>query len=64
MPEFRWITQDAAADDSKPTPVFATQEEAEAWMGREWAALLEDGAEFVTLLSDGKVLYRMGLREE
>jgi hypothetical protein len=64
MAEFRWIPQDAEGKDLAPTEAFASREEAEAWMGREWEALLESGAEYVKLVGDdGGSLYRMGLRE-
>lgn len=47
----------------RATQTFASKEEAEAWMGDEWASLLEEGAEFVSLRANGEQLYRMGLRE-
>ncbi len=43
---------------------FDTKEEAEVWMGAEWASLLEEGAETVSLMEGEKRLYRMGLRAE
>jgi hypothetical protein len=61
---FRWIPQDAEGRDLDATEPFGSQDEAEAWMGREWSALLEGGAEYVKLVDPaGKVVYRMGLRE-
>lgn len=64
MGDFRWTPQDASGNDLPSTEPFSTQDEAEAWMGREWASLLESGAEYVKLVHDGQVLYRMGLRAE
>jgi hypothetical protein len=60
--EFVWTPQDAQGNDLDASPAFASQEEAEVWMGTEWAALLEAGAEYVKLTGDGRFLYRMGLR--
>jgi hypothetical protein len=62
--EFRWVPQDAGGADLEPSASFATQAEAEAWMGEEWSSLLERGAEHVKLVADGNVVYRMGLREQ
>jgi hypothetical protein len=62
--EWRWIPQDSGGRDLPPSAAFPSQEEAEAWMGREWEALLARGAEFATLVGDDdRVRYRMGLRE-
>ena len=60
---FRWILHDAAGNDLRATEDFNSQEEAESWMGAEWAVLLEEGAETVSLMADEERLYRMGLRE-
>jgi hypothetical protein len=32
-------------------------------MGANWSALLDEGAETVSLVRDGEVVYDMGLRE-
>ena len=65
MGGFRWVPQDAAGADRAPTQGFSSQDEAEAWMGREWEALRASGAEYVKLVGpDGRVLYRMGLGED
>jgi hypothetical protein len=63
MAEWRWILHDAAGKDLRSTDAFSSKEEAEAWMGDNWAALLDEGAETVSLRSDGDHQYRMGLRE-
>ncbi|MFN2390301.1 MAG: hypothetical protein ABR575_11960 [Actinomycetota bacterium] len=60
---FRWVPHDADGSDMDATETFATRQEAEDWMGREWESLLEGGAEHVSLVDDaGTVYYRMGLR--
>ena len=63
MAPFTWTLQDASGTDLRVTEPFDTKDEAEAWMGAEWASLLGEGAEFVALKEDGKHVYRMGLRE-
>jgi hypothetical protein len=61
---WRWLPQDARGRDLPASESFASQEEAEAWMGHAWEALLQSGAEHVVLMGDDdKVRYRMGLRE-
>lgn len=60
---FRWILHDAAGTDLRASEDFASQADAEAWMGSEWASLLDEGAESVTLMDGDDKLYRMGLRE-
>lgn len=65
MAELRWILHDAGGKDMRSTEAFSSKDEAEAWMGAEWAGLLEEGAEFVSLVDDtGAVYYKMGLRAE
>ncbi len=66
MTTYRWVLHDASgADLRSSTERFASREEAEAWMGAEWARLLDEGAETVSLVDDhGTAYYRMGLREE
>lgn len=63
MPTYRWVLQDEARNEIRSTDAFSSRDEAEAWMGTEWARLAEEGAEFVVLVEDGKTLYRMGLTE-
>lgn len=64
MTSYAWVVHDAHGTDVKTTPSFATKEEAENWMGAEWATLLAEGGESVSLKEDDKVLYKMGLRAE
>ncbi len=64
MAAFRWLLYDASGDTLRATEPFSSKEDAEAWMGDTWMALLEEGAESVSLVSDGNVVYRMGLREQ
>ncbi len=63
MSPFRWVLHDASGSDVGESEAFASQAEAEAWMGAEWSRLLEEGAETVSLMEDSERLYRMGLRE-
>ena len=60
---FTWTLLDPLLADMRTTQEFATKEEAEAWMGTEWSALLDEGAEYVSLRENGKQVYRMGLKE-
>ena len=60
---FTWTLLDPLGADMRTTEEFASKEEAEAWMGTEWASLLDEGAEYVSLRENGKQLYRMGLKE-
>jgi hypothetical protein len=59
----RWVLHDASGSDLRSSEDFDSKDEAEAWMGAEWAALLEEGAETVSLMDGDERLYRMGLRE-
>ncbi|MFN2488551.1 MAG: hypothetical protein ABR529_02175 [Actinomycetota bacterium] len=63
MAQYVWTPEDAGGNDMRASDTFASQEEAEAWVAREWATLLAGGAEHVKLVADGEVVYRMGLRE-
>jgi len=58
-----WILLDSAGNELRRTEEFASKEVAEAWMGTEWASLLEEGGESVVLLQGDRRLYEMGLRE-
>lgn len=64
MASFTWTLQDASGTDMRVTEPFDSRQEAEAWMGAEWASLLEEGAEFVELKDGDSLVYRMGLREQ
>jgi len=63
MSDFTWTLQDEQGDDLRTTEVFATKEDAEAWMGAEWSALRTEGGEYVVLKEGDEVVYRMGLSE-
>ena len=63
MADFVWKLHGASGEDLRDSETFASKEEAEAWMGAEWASLLEEGAESVSLVHGDETLYRMGLRE-
>ena len=60
---FTWTLLDPLGADMRTTDEFASKEEAEAWMGTEWSALLDEGAEYVSLRENGKQIYKMGLKE-
>jgi hypothetical protein len=60
---FTWVLHDASGTDIRTSEAFESKESAEEWMGSEWAALLEEGAETVSLMDGTERLYRMGLRE-
>jgi hypothetical protein len=64
MADFTWKLHGPSGDELRQTDAFASKEEAEAWMGAEWASLLDEGAETVSLMRGDDTLYRMGLREE
>ena len=63
MAEFTWVLLDASGQELRTTEPFASQEAAEQWMGSEWAALLDEGAESVSLREGDAQVYKMGLRE-
>lgn len=63
MSTYRWILLDEDGKDLRESEGWSSKAEAEAWMGSEWAALLEEGAESVALMEDDRRLYEMGLRE-
>ena len=63
MTSYRWILQDDARTDIRSTETFCSKDEAEAFMGAEWAQLADEGATYVVLMEDDRVLYRMGLSE-
>lgn len=64
---WRWRYEDAngveLSDRPLPREVFASQSDAESWLGESWRDLLESGVEQVTLLEDDRVEYSgMSLR--
>jgi hypothetical protein len=64
MSAFVWTLEDSDGATIRTTQTFASQEEAEAWMGTAWSELLAEGAESVSLVQDDETLYEMGLRAE
>ena len=64
MAGWHWVLHDAEGKDLRATEEFDSKESAEAWMGAEWAALLDEGAETVSLMDGDNAQYRMGLRSE
>jgi hypothetical protein len=64
MSSYFWVLEDSAGKELRWTERFDSQDDAETWMGREWASLRDEGASLVVLMRDDQVLYRMGLNEE
>ena len=63
MSSYTWVLLDAEGNEMRTSEGFASQEDAEAWMGTEWSSLLDEGAEFVSLRDEDRQVYKMGLRE-
>jgi hypothetical protein len=63
MSTHHWILLDAGGAEIRASEGFASKEEAEAWMGTEWSALLDEGAESVALVEGDRRIYEMSLRE-
>ena len=61
---FRWVLHDLKGVDLRTTELFDSQADAEAWMGTNWARLLDEGAESVSLMESEEHIYKMGLREQ
>lgn len=61
MTRFAWTLHDADGTPLRTTESFASQEEAEAWMGTSWSELLTEGAESVSLMEGDETIYEMGL---
>lgn len=64
MAGWQWVLHDESGNDMRSSQEFTSKEEAEAWMGAEWSSLLDEGAETVSLIHEGKHQYRMGLKPE
>ena len=58
---FTWKLRGPSGVVIRSSEEFSTQEDAESWMGAEWAALLAEGAESVSLHNDGEDVYVMSL---
>lgn len=55
---YRWRYQDGTGQDTDgPAEVFDDQIDAEDWLSRCWAGLLESGIEQVTLLEGESEVY-------
>lgn len=63
MADWRWTLHDADGRELRTSEAFSSKEEAEAWMGREWAALRDEGADSVSLMEGDTVSYKMSLQE-
>ncbi len=64
---WQFETADGAAVPSRGVPreTFASQGDAESWLGENWRELLAGGVEQVSLLEENRVEYGpMSLREE
>ena len=64
MAGWQWVLHDESGKEMRSTQEFESKESAEAWLGAEWASLLEEGAETVSLVHEGNHEYRMGLKAE
>lgn len=64
MSKWHWVVLDARGSELSTTESLASRDEAEAWMGAHWAALLEEGGDSVTLVGGGESIYTMGLAQE
>ena len=60
---YAWVVQDGTGADIRTSESFATQADAEAWMGGAWEDLAAGGGAFVVLTSDDETIYRMSLAE-
>ena len=54
----------AVSPASGTDEAFASQADAESWIGENFRTLLEEGVDTVTLLEDGSVTYEMSLHPE
>lgn len=57
-----WRYEDAEGQPVEgPNEAFASQSDAESWLGQNWRDLAAAGAANAVLLEDGRTEYRMGL---
>jgi hypothetical protein len=63
MADHIWVLIDPSGKELRSSEGFSSKEEAEAWMGAEWASLRDEGAGFVALRCGGEQLYKMSLSE-
>jgi hypothetical protein len=64
MAAYSWIVHDVDGRDLKTSAKFESQEDAEGWLGKEWAALAVSGGDSVSLMADDELVYRMSLQPE
>ena len=64
MPAYSWIVHHEDGRDLRTTQDFDSQEDAEAWLGREWSALAAAGGDSVSLTAGDELVYRMSLQPE
>jgi hypothetical protein len=64
MTTYAWVVHDAEGRDLSTSEEFSSRDEAEAWLGSEWAGLAEAGGDAVSLMSGGELVYRMSLQPE
>jgi hypothetical protein len=50
-------TDGSVVETAVPSETFPAQADAETWIGEEWASLLEQGVDAVTLLEGERVVY-------
>jgi hypothetical protein len=62
----RWRYRDAGGADLGASDVFASREDAEAWLAGAWADLRDGAVAEVVLVGtpDGAEVYRMGLEDQ
>lgn len=63
MSEWTWVLNDANGNAIRSSEHFSSRDDAEGWMTTNWSALLDEGAETVSLMDGDRFIYRMGLRE-
>jgi hypothetical protein len=59
-----WSAREPGGREVGRSEEFASQEEAEAWLGSNWEMLVSAGADLVVLSDDDKILYEMRLSAE
>jgi hypothetical protein len=63
MTDFTWVVHDDKGKVLRSTESFATQQDAEDWMAKNWSALADEGGTAVSLISGRDTIYEMGLGE-
>jgi hypothetical protein len=57
----RWVIHDSGHRHLRTTDDFDSQDAAEEWLRDNWESLVADGASFVVLKTDDRIVYEMGL---